>query len=104
MANIRKGDEVLVIAGKDRGKQGRVSRMILKHDRLVVEGVNMGVRHVKPRPPMVQGGRLEQERPLHISNVMLVCPKCRKPTRVAHQILSDGARARSCKACGETLE
>lgn len=104
MANIRKGDTVLVLSGKDRGKRGTVARMDNKHERLVVEGVNMGVRHVKPRPPLVQGGRLEQERPLHISNVMLVCPKCGKPTRVGHRDLEDGARVRACKQCGENIE
>lgn len=104
MANIRKGDTVVVLTGKDRGKRGTVARMDNKHDRVVVEGVNMGVRHVKPRPPLVQGGRLEQERPLHISNVMLVCPKCNRPTRVAHRILEGGSKVRACKHCNENIE
>lgn len=104
MANIRKGDTVLVLSGKDRGKRGAVARMDNKKERLVVEGVNMGVRHVKPRPPAIQGGRLEQERPLHISNVMLVCPKCAKPTRVGHRQLEDGSKVRVCKQCNENVE
>lgn len=104
MANIQKNDNVLVIAGKDRGKRGRVAKLLLKHDRLVVEGVNMGIKHVKPRPPMIAGGRLEQERPLHISNVMLICPKCNEPTRVGHRRLDDGTAVRICKHCGEPVK
>jgi len=104
MANIHRGDRVMVLTGKDRGARGTVARMDLKHDRLIVEGVNMGVRHVKPRPPLVQGGRLEQERPLHVSNVMLICPKCGRPTRVGHHFLENGNRVRACKKCNENIE
>jgi len=103
VANIQRNDTVIVIAGRERGKRGRVAKVLLKHERVVVEGVNMGVRHVKPRPPLVAGGRMESERPLHISNVMLICPKCNEPTRVGHSKLEDGSTTRICKKCGESV-
>ena len=72
---IRSGDTVLVIAGKDKGKTGRVDRQVTKKDRIIVEGVNRITRHVKPRPNVRQSGRIQQEAPIHISNVVLICNK-----------------------------
>ena len=82
MANIRRDDNVLVIAGKDRGKTGKVNRVIREKDRVVVAGVNIATKHVKNRPGIRQAGIIHVEAPLHISNVMLICPNCNKPTRV----------------------
>ena len=78
--SVKKGDNVLVIAGKDKGKTGRVDRQLTSSDRIVVEGVNMITRHIKARPGVRQSGRIQQEASIHISNVMLICNKCSKPT------------------------
>ena len=104
MANIRRDDNVLVIAGKDRGKTGKVNRVIREKDRVVVAGVNIATKHVKNRPGIRQAGIIHVEAPLHISNVMLVCPNCGKPTRVAHSFLQDGTKVRSCKKCNEVID
>jgi len=104
MANIRRDDNVLVIAGKDRGKTGKVNRVIREKDRVVVAGVNIATKHVKNRPGIRQAGIIHVEAPLHISNVMLVCPNCGKPTRVAHSFLQDGTKMRSCKKCNEVID
>ena len=77
--SVKKGDNVLVIAGKDKGKTGRVDRQLTSNDRIVVEGVNMITRHIKARPGVRQSGRIQQEASIHISNVMLICNKCSKP-------------------------
>ncbi len=104
MANIRRDDNVLVIAGKDRGKTGKVNRVIREKDRVVVAGVNIATKHVKNRPGIRQAGIIHVEAPLHISNVMLVCPNCGKPTRVAHTFLEDGTKVRSCKKCNRVID
>ena len=100
---IKKNDVVMVTTGKDRGKQGRVVRVIPKKDRVVVEKLNMVKRHMKPGPQSRQGGILEKEAPIHISNVMLVCGKCTDPTRVGYKLLEDGKKVRFCKKCGELI-
>jgi large subunit ribosomal protein L24 len=104
MANIRRDDNVLVIAGKDRGKTGKVNRVIREKDRVVVAGVNIATKHVKNRPGIRQAGIIHIEAPLHISNVMLVCPNCGKPTRVAHSFLEDGTKVRACKKCNQVID
>jgi large subunit ribosomal protein L24 len=104
MANIRRDDNVLVIAGKDRGKTGKVNRVIREKDRVVVAGVNIATKHVKNRPGIRQAGIIHVEAPLHISNVMLVCPNCGKPTRVAHSFLDDGTKVRACKKCNQVID
>ena len=104
MANIRRDDNVLVIAGKDRGKTGKVNRVIREKDRVVVAGVNIATKHVKNRPGIRQAGIIHVEAPLHISNVMLVCPNCGKPTRVAHDFLEDGTKVRACKKCNQVID
>lgn len=102
--NIRKGDNVLVIAGKDKGKTGRVDRQLTADHRVVVEGVNMITRHIKARPGVRQSGRIQQEAPIHVSNVMLICNKCSKPTRPQITTLETGNRVRSCPKCQEVID
>ena len=101
---IRKNDEVLIIRGDDRGKKGKVHRCIPRENRLLVEGVNMRKRHMKPRPNIRQAGIIELEAPIHISKVMLLCSKCHKPTRVGYRILDNGSKVRECKECGEVID
>ena len=97
---IRRNDSVQVMAGKDRGKKGRVLRVIADKNRLVVEGINFVKRHTRPNPGRgVKGGILEKEAPLHASNVQLVCPECSAPTRIGHKTLEDGRKVRICRKC-----
>jgi large subunit ribosomal protein L24 len=97
---IRKNDNVLVIAGRDRGKRGRVLRVLPEKNRLVVEGVNVIKRHTRPNPQrQIKGGIVEREASLHASNVQLVCPECGAPTRIGRQILGDGRKVRICRKC-----
>ena len=100
---VRKGDEVLVIAGKDRGKQGRVTEVDPLERRVVVEGVNIAKRHRKANPAKREsGGIIDVARPLAIAKVMVVCPRCHKPTRVGHRT-SGETKERVCKQCGESI-
>ncbi len=106
--HVRKGDLVLVLAGKDKGKQGRVIEARPKEQRVIVEGVNIVKRHQKPRPALgtigaIQGGIIEKPAPIHVSNVMVICPACNRPTRVGKKETPDGRRVRVCKKCGEEL-
>lgn len=101
---IRRNDTVVVIAGRERGKRGKVRRTLPKAGRVVVEGVNIVKRHMKARPPARQAGIVDLEAPLHASNVMLVCTKCNRPTRVGHRFLEDGRKGRVCKRCGELVD
>ena len=101
---IRRGDLVLVVAGKDRGKQGRVQRVITQNERVVVEGVNIAKRHMKPRPGIQQAGIVTIEVPLSVSNVMLVCPHCSRGSRMSFSVLEDGKKIRVCKRCKEAIE
>jgi large subunit ribosomal protein L24 len=102
--NIRKNDTVLVIAGKDRGKKGKVRKALPRDDKVVVEGVNMIKRHSKAGRTARQAGIIELEAPLDASNVMLVCNKCNKPARVGFRFLSDGRKARICRSCLEVID
>lgn len=101
---IKKEDTVLVISGKDKGKRGRVLQVMPKDKTLLVEQVNMIKKHMKPNNQYKQGGIIDKENPIAVSNVMLVCPKCDKPTRVANTPLEDGRKLRSCKQCKEVLD
>ncbi len=101
---IRSGDNVLVIAGKEKGKTGRVERQHTKQDRVVVEGVNMITRHVRPRPNVRQSGRIQQEAPIHVSNLALICNKCNRPIRPTSVLLDTGARVRGCPKCKEVID
>ena len=97
---IRKNDNVLVVTGKDRGKRGRVLRVVPDTNRLIVEGVNIIKRHTKPNPQrQIKGGVVEREAPVHASNVQVVCPECGKATRVGRRVLGDGRKVRICRKC-----
>jgi large subunit ribosomal protein L24 len=103
-AKVRKNDTVQVLTGRDRGKQGKVTRVIPKEDRVVIEGVNIRKRHTKPRRAGEQAGIVEFPAPLHVSNVAVVCAKCGRPTRVGFRILGDDTKVRVCKRCDEVIE
>ena len=97
---IRRNDNVVVTTGKDRGKRGRVLKVVPGKNRLIVEGVNFIKRHTKPNPQrQIKGGLVEREASLHASNVQLVCPECGKPTRLGRKILGDGRKVRICRKC-----
>jgi large subunit ribosomal protein L24 len=97
---IRKNDDVVVTTGKDRGKRGRVLKVLPEKNRVIVEGVNFIKRHTKPNPQRnIKGGLVEREASLHASNVQLVCPECGKPTRLGRKILGDGRKVRICRKC-----
>ena len=100
--SIRKDDLVVVLSGKDKGKQGKVLEVMPKEGKVVVEKINMVSRHTKPRKQGDQGGIIQKEAPLYACKVMRVCPKCDKPTRVAYEI-KDGKKVRVCKHCGAAL-
>jgi len=102
---IRKNDTVAVNTGKDRGKRGRVLKVIPGGNRLIVEGVNMIKRHTRPNPQRnIQGGIIEREAALHASNVQLVCPECGAPTRIGHRVLGDGRKVRICRKCEGVID
>ncbi len=101
---IRRNDTVLVICGKDRGKRGKVRRAVPKDERVVVEGLNMIKRHSRARRSARQAGIIELEAPMHVSNVMIVCAKCKKPTRVGFKFLEDGRKVRYCRTCEEPID
>ena len=100
--NVKTGDNVVVITGKDAGKQGKVLACLPKKNRIVVEGVNIISRHTKPRNAKESGGIIKKEGTIDVSNVMVVCPECGKPTRVKHSVV-DGKNVRVCK-CGVVLD
>ena len=100
--NIRKDDKVVVISGKDKGKEGKVLIADPKAGKLVVEGVNVATKHQKPRKQGEEGGIIKVETPIYACKVMVICPKCGKPTRVAHK-LDAGKNVRVCKKCGANL-
>jgi large subunit ribosomal protein L24 len=101
---IRKNDTVLVIAGKDKGKKGKVRKALPKEDKVIVEGVNMIKRHSRAKGQARQAGIIELEAPMNVSNVILICGKCNKPARVGFNFLSDGRKTRICRACGEVID
>ena len=100
--NIRRDDRVVVLSGKDKGVEGKVLKADPKAGKVVVEGVNVATKHQKPRKQGEEGGIIKVETPIYASKVMVVCPKCKKPTRVAHK-LTDGKKVRVCKKCGGEL-
>ena len=101
---IRKNDTVLVIAGKDKGKKGKVRFAYPKDERLLVEGINFIKKHSKARGQVRQAGIIEREAPIHVSNVMLLCAKCSHPARVGLRFLADGKKVRICRSCGEVID
>lgn len=101
---IRKNDSVMVIAGKERGKTGKVLRVLLDKDAVIIERLNMVKRHTKPRGPQQSGGIVEKEAAIHASNVMIMCDKCSAPARIGRRILVDGKKIRICRNCKEALD
>ncbi len=101
---VKKNDTVMVITGDEKGKKGRVLAVEQKKNRLLVERVNIIKKHMKPSRKYTQGGIIEKEAPIQRANVMLVCPKCDKPTKIGNRILENGKKIRSCMKCGEVIE
>ena len=102
--HVKKGDKVLVLTGKDRGKMGVILKVYPNKNRVVVEGINIVTKHKKPRSATQPGGIIKQEAAIDASNAMLVCPRCNKATRVAREILENGDKVRVCKKCKETID
>ena len=101
---IQKNDNVLIIAGKDRGKKGKVRKAMPDKDKVIVEGFNMIKRHSKTKGKTRQAGIIELEAPINSSNVMIICNKCNKPARVGYRALEDGKKARYCHSCSEIID
>ncbi len=101
--SIKKGDTVIVLSGKDKGKQGKVLEAMPAERKVIVEKINVATRHTKPRKQGEQGGIVKKEAPIYACKVMRVCPKCKKPTRPASTIGKDGKRVRVCKKCGAEI-
>lgn len=102
--NIKKGDTVIVISGKDKGKKGKVLSVDVNGRKCIVEGVNMATKHTKPRKQGDQGGIIHQEAPLYSCKVMHICNTCGKPTRIGYKLLENGSKVRMCKHCKEVFE
>jgi large subunit ribosomal protein L24 len=100
--DLRTGDQVVVISGKDRGRQSRIAQVFPKQKKIIVEGVATARRHTKPRGQTMQGGIVDKDMPIDVSNVMIVCPAC-GPTRIAHEVDADGRKRRVCVKCGGDL-
>jgi large subunit ribosomal protein L24 len=101
---VKKNDQVMIINGKEKGKTGRIMKIDLSKGRVLIEKLNMVKRHAKPSQQHKQGGIIEKEAPLAVSNVMLICDKCKGPVRVGRKALDDGKKVRYCKKCGEVLD
>ena len=101
--NIRSNDTVIVLSGKDKGKKGKIVVAMPREGKVIVEGVNVATCHTKPRKQGETGGIVRKEIPIRADKVMLVCPKCGKPTRVGHKLLDDGSKLRLCKKSSETF-
>jgi large subunit ribosomal protein L24 len=108
--HVKSGDEVLVIAGKDKGRRGKIKRAIPKEERVVVEGLNIAKKHQKARGPGKPAGIIDIEAPLHVSNVMLICPSCGRASRTGHRFLDEQdhkgrpKKVRFCKACDAVID
>jgi large subunit ribosomal protein L24 len=102
--HVRKGDTVAVITGRERGKRGKVLRVMPDKGRVLVEKVNMVKKHQRPTQKLRQGGIIEREGALALSNVLLVCGRCDKPARTGIKVLADGRKIRACKRCGEPVD
>jgi large subunit ribosomal protein L24 len=102
--HVRRGDTVGVIAGREKGKRGNVLRVLTDKGRVLVEHVNMVKKHQRPTQKLRQGGIIEREGALALSNVLVVCPRCDKPSRTGTKILGDGRKVRTCKRCGESVD
>jgi large subunit ribosomal protein L24 len=102
--HVRRGDTVGVISGSERGKRGKVLRVLPEKGRVLVEHVNMIKKHQRPTQKLRQGGIIEREGPLALSNVLVVCGRCDKPSRTGIKILTDGRKVRTCRRCGESID
>ena len=102
--HIKKNDQVIVVSGNEKGKKGKVLSVDHENGRVIVEGVNMATKHKKPRRQGEAGGIIKQEAPLNISNVMHICKKCGKPTRIGYTVLEKGGKVRVCKKCNENFD
>ena len=100
--NIKRDDKVIVLSGKDKGKEGKVLSVNPKAGKVIIEGISVASKHSKPRKQGEKGGIIKLETPIYACKVMVVCPKCGKPTRVAHKLV-DGKNVRVCKKCGATM-
>jgi large subunit ribosomal protein L24 len=101
--HVKKNDQVMVIAGKDKGKSGKVLRVLPDQGRVLVENLNVVKRHTRPSQANKEGGIIEKEAPIAISNVLLLCPGCNKPARTGSKVLDDGSKVRFCKKCNEIV-
>ncbi len=102
--HVKKNDTVKVITGKEKGKTGKVIMVLPKKERIIIEKINLVKRHTKPKGAAGQGGIIEKEGAIHISNVMVVCPKCGSAVRFGYKLLEDGSKARVCKKCEEVID
>ena len=102
--HVRRGDTVGVITGREKGKRGKVLRVFTGKGRVLVEHVNMIKKHQRPTQKLRQGGIIEREGPLALSNVQIVCTRCDRPSRTGVKILGDGRKVRTCKRCGEAID
>jgi len=102
--HVKRGDSVVVISGKDKGKRGKVLVALPKNSKVIVEGVNMSTKHKKPSKTVQQGGIIHQESPLFSSKVMIWCDKCKKGVRIGHKMLNDQTKVRYCKSCGDVFD
>lgn len=102
--HFKKDDQVMVIAGKEKGKSGKILSMASENQCVLIEKVNLVKRHSRPSAKNRQGGIIEKEAPIHVSNVMILCSKCNSPVRVGRKTLEDGKKVRYCKKCGELMD
>jgi large subunit ribosomal protein L24 len=102
--HVKRGDTVEVVAGRYRGKRGKVLRVLPKHGRIIVEGVMVAKRHTKPHDKLPAGGIVEKEMPFPAGKAMLVCTRCGRAVRFGHQVLGDGTKVRVCRHCGEIID
>ena len=100
---VKKGDHVRVIAGKDVGKEGPITRVIPDRDRVIVDGINIAKRHQRAQGQTMQGGIIDKDMPVHVSNVAIVCSGCDKPTRIGYRFEDDGTKVRVCRKCGKDI-
>ncbi len=104
MQRIKRDDLVLVISGKERGKQGQIREVLSRQQRVIIQGLNMVKRHQRQRSERSPAGIIEKEAPIHVSNVKLICRSCQKPARVGYRIRSDGVKVRVCHSCRQDID
>lgn len=102
--SIKKNDTAIVISGKEKGKKGRIISVMPSKERVLIENINIIKKHMKPNRQNTQGGIISKEGALHISNIMLVCPKCNKPTRISNVLIENQKKVRMCKKCKEVID